>query len=158
MRIEIERKFLIDNDKVPNLDVMANKIIQGYISTPEDSKETRLRQSELGYFLTIKSTETFKRVEYEVALSKDQFDDLWELTENRIIVKERFTLLENGASIDLDLYKNELQSLIMAEVEFDTIEEAESFKIPSWFGQEVTDNHNYDNRCLATNGLETIRN
>lgn len=158
MRIEIERKFLIDNDKVPNLGVMANKIIQGYISTPEDSKETRLRQSEEGFFLTIKSTETFKRIEHEVTLSKDQFDDLWGLTENRIIVKERFTMSQNGASIDLDFYKNELQSLIMAEVEFDTIEEADTFVVPSWFGQEVTDDHNYDNRCLATNGLETIRN
>ena len=156
MHLEIERKFLVPSEKLPSLPDEYEKLIQGYISRPEDSKEVRLRQTQNTYTMTIKSVDTFKRTEIEVPLSKEQFDELWPLTENRIIVKDRYKFKGTDRIYDLDLYKNELQSLIMVEVEFPDVLTAQEFEIPNWFGEEVTDNRIYHNRNLAVDGLAIL--
>ena len=60
--------------------------------------------------------------------------------------------LEDGHTIELDVYAGALSGLIVAEVEFDDPWGAESFVAPYWFGREVTDDPAYKNQRLALAG------
>lgn len=52
-------------------------------------------------------------------------------------------------TIELDVFHGYMEPLIMAEVEFDSEEDANSFTPPEWFGEEVTYNRAYHNVNMA---------
>ena len=74
MAKEIERKFLIA--KLPELlnEATPTKLEQGYLALESDGNEVRLRKSADQYWLTIKTQGDLIREEYEVELSKAQFE------------------------------------------------------------------------------------
>ena len=51
--------------------------------------------------------------------------------------------------IELDIFENELSPLIMAEVEFDSEEEALAFVPPAWFWEDVTNDKRYHNSNMS---------
>ena len=53
---------------------------------------------------------------------------------------------------ELDVYHGELTGLVTVEVEFSSLEEAESFSPPAWFGEDITEDKRYKNKNLARNG------
>ena len=58
-----------------------------------------------------------------------------------MIVKDRYIIpLESDPDllIELDFFKNELEDLILAEVEFPDKASADRFLPPAWFGDDVT--------------------
>jgi adenylate cyclase len=57
-----------------------------------------------------------------------------------------------GLEIELDVYEDELEGFVIAEVEFDSEQQADDFEPPAWFGREVTGEDAYMNRSLATRG------
>lgn len=148
---EIERKFLIKN--LPeNLENFTHyEIRQGYIST---DPTIRLRQQDDKYILTVKSAGLMKKQEYELDLTADQFNRLWEKTEGNTIEKTRYVIpLNNGLKAELDVYKGFLSGFMNVEVEFPSTKEAILFDIPNWFGQEVTQDPRYSNSSLAKFGI-----
>ena len=52
-------------------------------------------------------------------------------------------------TIELDVFEGELAPLILAEVEFPSEEEANSFVAPEWFGEDVTYSNKYHNSNLS---------
>ena len=52
-------------------------------------------------------------------------------------------------TVELDVFEGRYQGLILAEVEFPTMEQAESFTPPSWFGPDVTLSGEYQNSRLS---------
>lgn len=54
----------------------------------------------------------------------------------------------NGKEITIDIYNGELHGLIIAEVEFKSVEDANKFTIPDWMGSEITNNKTYKNKNL----------
>lgn len=150
---EIERKFLIE--KLPeNLQQYpATEITQGYLAITSDGTEVRLRKKEDRYFQTVKSGAGLQRGEVEIELSNDQFEQLWLMTEGKRIEKSRYEIPLAATKIELDVFRGVLQGLMIAEVEFRSIEQAKSFLPPSWFGKEVTEDDRYSNRNLARWGI-----
>jgi CYTH domain-containing protein len=150
---EIERKFLAwevppDLDQYP-----ASEIAQGYLAIEPDGSEVRLRRRGVQDTLTVKTGRGRVRGEREIALSSEQFDALWPLTEGRRVEKTRYEIpADGGLVIELDVYRGELEGLVVAEVEFATEDDAERFEPPVWFGPDVTDDDAYKNRRLATDG------
>ena len=51
--------------------------------------------------------------------------------------------------IELDVFENDLAPLVLAEVEFETEEEANTFTPPEWFGEDVTFSPKYHNSNLS---------
>lgn len=155
---EIERKFLLselplDIDQFPYKDIE-----QGYLSTPENTVEYRVRKIGDSYFCTIKTVGALIRDEQEQEIEENQFNSFWKNTEGRRVSKRRYTIeREDGYSIEVDVYKDRLEGLIIAEVEFSSKEEAEKFHVPEWFGKEVTNSQKYKNKNLAlTQSLDEL--
>ena len=101
--------------------------------------------------MTVKRGAQLVRDEEEITLTKEQFETLWPMTENRCIVKKRYILHPDNrpnVTIEVDVYEEELEGLIIAEVEFSSVEESEAFNPPDWFGREVTSIAQYKNRNL----------
>lgn len=149
---EIERKFLVKS--LPsNFDQHPSVLIkQGYVEI-SSSQSIRYRQEGDKFFQTIKAGPSDNRVELEMELSKDQFDQMWPKTAGQRLSKTRFFIPVGENIADLDIYQGELDELLTVEVEFKTAEEKDQFAPPDWFGQEVTDDPSYSNYSLATNGL-----
>ena len=155
MHMEIERKFLpgplpFDIETFPKAE-----IVQGYISA---DPVIRLRRMGGERFLTVKTLGGISRGEFEMALTKDQFEALWKKTEPGAIKKTRYLIpLENGPEEglkgELDIYHGALEGLVTLEVEFLDLERARAFTPLFWFGREVTGDHRYSNNSLAAHGL-----
>jgi adenylate cyclase len=154
-RIEIERKFLVaqpppDRDRHPS-----TAIEQGYLAIADDGTEVRIRRRDGDATLTVKGGGARSRVEEELEIDGARFERLWPLTEGRRIEKTRYEIPAgaDGLTIELDVYGGALEGLVVAEVEFDSEEAADSFSGPRWLGREVTDDRRYKNQRLACDGL-----
>ena len=51
--------------------------------------------------------------------------------------------------IELDIFHDRYEGLILAEVEFDSVEESKLFEKPSWFLEDVSGKVDYTNSYLA---------
>jgi CYTH domain-containing protein len=143
---EIERKFLVrklprDFSKYPNKD-----IVQGYL--PVSGAAVRFRRCGDTYFETVKIGRGKKRVEAEVEITKEQFGKLWPATDSHI-EKTRYVIPYNGFNIELDYYHGRMEGMLVAEVEFSSVRECDSFIPPEWFGKEVTEDGRFSNLALA---------
>jgi CYTH domain-containing protein len=92
-------------------------------------------------------------LEEEFEIDADRFGRLWPLTEGRRLEKTRHLIPAGaGLTIELDVYSGALAGLMVAEVEFDSEEAADTFEPPDWFGPEVTDDVRFKNQRLACDG------
>ena len=149
MAQEVERKFLLST--LPSfLDGQSFKSIrQGYIAVEAGGNEVRVRAKGKEYWLTVKSSGTLHRTEVELPISKEDFVQLWSLTGKRQIEKHRYEIEQDGKMIEVDVFKGNLNGLILAEIEFETIEEATAFQPFTWLTKEVTQHQEFKNRNLA---------
>jgi adenylate cyclase len=150
---EIERKFLVARVPEGLLADSGKLIEQGYLVADAEGLEVRLRRKDGRCFQTVKSGQGLVRTEVEIELSADQFAALWPLTAERRLVKHRHRLTAAGRSCELDVFAGPLLGLIVAEVEFASLEAALGFAPPEWFAVEVTDDVRFRNSHLAVHGL-----
>lgn len=145
--MEIERKFLIT--QLPeNLTSYPHKEIeQGYINR---EPVVRIRRSDDKYILTCKGQGLMAREEFELPLSKEAFEHMKPKTDGIFIEKTRYLIpYDDKLTIELDVFHGKLAPLVLAEVEFDSIEEANTFIPLSWFGEDVTNTPKYHNSNLS---------
>lgn len=144
--MEIERKYLINN--LPeNLDSYPHRLLeQGYLST---EPVVRIRKDNERYELTYKSKGLMVREEYNLPLTRSSYKHLKTKIDGRLIRKKRYMIPYQSYTIELDVFENDLAPLILAEVEFQTEEEALSFTPPEWFGEDVTFSSKYHNSNLS---------
>jgi len=148
--IEIERKFLVKSLPADMQD--GTLILQGYLAHDEHM-QVRIRQYGNEYFLTVKEGAGLMRREIEVEISPGQFQSLWPSTEGRRLEKIRSLVRFGAFRIEVDRYLGDLEPLLVAEVEFSSVEESERFEKPDYFGQEVTEDEAYKNLSLAIHGI-----
>lgn len=139
--MEIERKFLIKD--MPDLTQYKCKhITQGYLST---NPVVRVREDGDKYYLTYKGSGLLAREEANLPLTKESFEHLVKKSDGKIIQKTRYLIPLDPYTIELDVFEGDHAPLIMAEVEFPSIEEANDFVPPVWFGEDVTQDKRYHN-------------
>lgn len=144
--MEIERKFLIkalpdDLDSYPYV-----HIEQGYLNT---NPVVRIRKQNNDYILTYKGKGMLAREEYNLPLNEASYVHLKTKCDGSIISKRRYIIPFNGLKIELDVFDAPFAPLIMAEVEFDSLEAACAFLPPDWFAQEVTHKPEYHNSYMS---------
>lgn len=131
---EIERKFLVKSLPLNLNDFPLEHIIQGY-----DNDGKRLRKKGDEHSETIKIGGGRVRLESSVEITENQFNSLWPKTEGRRIEKTRYKISHGADTIELDVYRGDLEGLYLVEIEFDTFESSEKFSPPEWFGREITE-------------------
>lgn len=145
--MEIERKYLI-HTLPENLEQYESKQIeQGYLCT---NPVVRIRRSNENYILTYKGAGLMMREEYNLPLTREGYEHMRDKVDGILISKTRYLLpLTDRLTIELDVFSGELDGLVLAEVEFETEEEANSFIPPKWFGEDVTFSSQYHNSTLS---------
>ena len=149
--IEIERKFLVK--EIPdNLDTYERiDMTQGYLNT---APVVRVRKENDDYVLTYKGSGLLSHSEYNLPLNKESFEHLLKKCDGIIISKSRYKIpIENNLTAELDIFKGDLDSLKLVEVEFGSVEEANNFIPPEWFGEDVTTDGRYHNSYISKYGL-----
>lgn len=155
MNQEQERKWLVDSlpknlgegDFIRQLHVVVTK-----------GRDVRLRKREkpggaTTRTLTIKKGTGESREEYDTEITPEQYRNL----DGGVaaVEKRRHETQIGNHTAEIDVYKGDLEGLVVAEVE-----DPEGFEPPEWFGQEVTEDERFKNKWLATKGIPTtpIRN
>ena len=150
--MEIEKKYLVDTSALHLEDYPKKELMQGYVLR---DPVIRARREDNNYYLTVKGKGLLAREELNLKLSREAFDTLMKKTDNAIIEKTRYLIpytyycdtkmSECHVTIELDVFKGKLSGLILAEVEFDSTEDAREFVAPSWFKEDVTSDSRYQN-------------
>mgnify|MGYP002623800127 FL=1 len=140
--MEIERKFLIK--ELPDLSQYKYvDIEQGYLST---DPVVRIRKKDDHYILTYKGRGLMAREEIEAELTAEAYEHLLKKIDGHPITKRRYLIpIDGGLTAELDIFSGHMKGLIMAEVEFDSMEAAHLFTPPDWFSDEVTNDNRYHN-------------
>lgn len=145
--MEIERKFTIN--KLPdNLDQYPCLTLeQAYLNT---APVVRVRRENDDFYLTYKGKGFLAREEYNLPLNEEAYYHLREKADGLIISKKRYRIPYNEKlTIELDVFEAPLAPLVLAEVEFESVEEAKAFTPPAWFEKDVTEDRSFSNSELS---------
>ena len=145
--MEIERKYLVSG--IPdNIDSYPCRLIeQGYLNT---SPVVRVRRDNNDYYLTYKGNGMMAREEYNLPLTEAAYLHLKPKADGIVLSKTRYLIPEKqGLTIELDVFHDDYEGLLLAEVEFDSEEKANSYNPPAWFGEDVTYSTAYHNSTLS---------
>lgn len=156
MGIEIERKFLLKNDDWKQRVSSSTDFKQGYLVGANDNSRSgkasvRIRIEGDSANVNIKSmTLDISRQEYEYSIPlEDAVKMLTELCEKPLIEKVRHVVKHEGHEWEVDVFSGDNEGLIVAEIELQN--ENEQFSVPSWIGEEVSDQVKYYNVNLIHN-------
>ena len=154
--MEIERKFLISALPDDLERYSFHLIEQGYLNT---DPVVRVRRQDDEFYLTYKGKGFLAREEYNLPLNREAYEHLITKADGNIICKKRYLIPIKGSdlTIELDVFEGAFAPLILAEVEFSSIEEAESFTPPAWFKEDVTNDRHYSNSYLSSVDLAAQR-
>lgn len=145
--MEIERKYLLQNDDWRKFVKKSINIKQGYISTSMEHT-FRVRITDNKSYLTLKGrTDTFVHPEYEYEIPLCDAEEIFNtFCKNRNLEKIRHIVEYKGHIFEIDEFKGNLSGLIFAEVELKS--EDEEIDLPDWIGLEVTGDPSYYNSNL----------
>lgn len=154
--MEIEKKFKIK--KLPeNLESYeCIHIEQGYLCR---GPIVRIRKANENYILTYKSKTDLDETQFgtkisnevELPLSEQAYMNLREKIDGSLIIKDRYKIpLKEGRVVELDIFHGYLEGLRFAEVEFDSITQAEQFQTPDWFAEDVSLDNRFSNNYLSS--------
>ena len=148
MALEIERKFLVDEKKLPAQILSGGeKISQGYLCV-EPARTVRVRIKGKRGFLTINSsTVGIVRQEFEYEIPFDDAQELLKLCVPNVLEKVRYKVEYAGKIWEVDVFCGRHSGLILAEVELLSADEV--VELPPWIEKEVSDDPRYFNSNLT---------
>ena len=146
---EVERKYLVRNERWRQHAEDATPYRQGYLSTEPD-RSVRVRIAGDKALLTIKGrSEGASRDEFEYSIPHaDAQAMLADLCLKPLIEKTRHRVPHGGVTWEVDEFEGENRGLIVAELETDE-ETARRVEKPDWLGDEVTGDARYFNVSLV---------
>ncbi len=151
MALELERKFLVHIDLLPELKQGIN-IIQGYLS---ENPSVRFRIIDGTMSMTVKDYisggERFELETPQKEVTAEEITKLIELAVCPPIVKERYKIQQQDLIWEIDVYQADNEGLITVDVEISHKDYAIFF--PSWVNteKEITDDSRYSNINLGRN-------
>lgn len=147
MAKEIERKYLVTSLEAIKDAIAVYHIEQAYLSV---RPVVRLRIRDEEAFITIKGKSApggISRDEWEYALPPSDAREMMSMALGQRLIKERYLVPYEGHTWELDVFRGAYEGLCLAEIELS--DEAETFALPPWVGDEVTGQVAYHNATLA---------
>lgn len=147
MGYEIERKFLVDTQKLNLQDAAGRqKMRQGYLLN-ETGKNVRIRISGDHAYLTVKGKgQGIRRLEFEYEIPVNDALEMLALTDGKAIEKTRYFFEVGGHVWEVDVFEGDNAGLVVAEIEL--ADENEAFELPGWAKKEVSGDPRYLNARL----------
>ena len=147
MALEIERRFLIKNDKWKEFITKKITVEQGYLTKSLDDWIIRIRFSGKEFKVAFKKhIESFTNFEFEYAIPQKDGEIMMSNLSNTI-KKDRFFLEIEKKSWIIDCFKEKNYPLEIAEIELSR--EAEELSLPSFISKEITRLTHYSNYSLS---------
>lgn len=148
MAQEIERKFLVIPDKLPQKLPPGDEFVQVYLGF---SPTVRVRiVNDRKAFMTVKGKGLVSREEIEFEIPIEDARDLLGLALGNPVRKTRYEIPRGDVVWELDVYHGELDGLLTLEVELES--EDQEVELPEFVGREVTEDPRYKNSALAQFG------
>jgi adenylate cyclase len=153
---EIERKFLVRDDRWRPAVYRSERLRQGYLVS-DATRSVRIRITGDAAHLNIKSaTLGVSRSEYEYPIPLSDAGELLEqLCRQPLLEKTRHWLRYGEHVWEVDVFDGDNAGLIVAEVELSAPDE--DFARPPWLGEEVSHDRRYYNSCLAEHPYQDWR-
>ena len=147
MALEIERRFLLQNDSWREFITEKIFIEQGYLSTSLDDWIIRIRFNGKDFKIALKKhIKGFTNFEFEYPIPPRDGEKIMSNLSN-IIKKERFFLKFEKKSWIVDCFKENNYPLEIAEIELSN--EDEDIILPPFISKEITSQKHYSNFSLA---------
>lgn len=155
MSLEIERKFLLPeiSESLVHEGKLQfrseHRIEQTYLALDTD-QELRVRRiidletNEMSFTHTFKKGNGLAREEIEYSISEAIYDQIIQAFDAIPLTKNRITAVWEDMVVEIDCYDQ--VDLIVVEVEFDSLEEANAFVAPEWFGKDISSEKQYSNK------------
>lgn len=158
--MEIERKFLVNANKLDLTNCKNSKLEQYYLSySPEIRVRKKTYDNDVKCFFTYKSDGDMVRKEIEIEVSNDFYNKFKDCAKGRVISKVRYEFyLFKGLVAEVDIYEGDLNGLMVVEVEFASEIDSQDFtnNIPSWFGKEITCDRKFKNKNLSSINIDEL--
>ena len=156
MSLEIERRFLIENDEWKNFITHKTFIEQGYLSYDMDDWIVRIRFNGKNFKIALKKhIKNFTNYEFEYLIPSEDGEKIISNL-NKTIKKERFFLKVNKRNWIIDCFKEKNYPLKIAEIELK--EEKEEIIIPNFLSKEITGLRIFSNFSLTKYPLSKWKN
>tara|TARA_Y100000589_G_C27138289_1_gene623514 strand:- start:247 stop:738 length:492 start_codon:yes stop_codon:yes gene_type:complete len=147
MNLEIERRFLIKNNKWRKYIINKVAITQGYLSSNDDGWIVRLRSENKQFKLTLKKhIVNSTSLEYEYKIDSNEGIQILSNIKYKI-QKYRFFLKVNNQDWLVDIFQDRNAPLEIAEIELDS--EKKKIFIPDFISKEITGIKNFSNFQLS---------
>jgi len=157
MAKEIERKYLVIEDKLPELK-NGEAYLQGYLCL---SPLIRFRVTGNDTCINIKNVKSGKIVrdefEFHNELTEEEVNELKSLATKKPIQKIRYKIEHRGMIWEIDVYQGDNEGLITAEIEMPSEDFTPDF--PDWVNKdmEITNDEKYFNRNLGDHPYKEFR-
>lgn len=162
MGLEIEKKWVIDKDKIPYDLSKADcfEIKQTYINyTPEIRVREIKNNGVVWYMMAIKryvNDDALTREESDFYITQKEYESTVGKGLDNTIYKKRYQFEVDGLTYAVDIFEGDLEGLAYLEIEFESEELANSFETPDWIIKDVTNDRRYKNQELAQYGMPEI--
>jgi CYTH domain-containing protein len=132
------------------------QIVEGYLSSQTGKDQLIRLEADQAHFVLSERDPAGDLVEKLAPLPREHAEALFGLCIGQISYDRLHLPPQSGLShaIQLDrvVYPS---SFDLITVEFDDVQQAEAFQVPTWFGPEVTTEFTYEWRYIALNGLQS---
>ena len=152
MKQEIERKYAVnylpeDLEITDIIDIEQAFIYKDAKTVIRIRKICNKKSNTIEYIYTVKTkgdiayhkdSTVANAYEIESYIQEEEFNKLIKNKISSIIRKTRMIIpIENNLKVEMDIYKDYLQDLITAEIEFPNEDIAKKFQKPEWLGEEM---------------------
>lgn len=154
MPLEIERKFLLADERWREEVVRCRRMRQGYLGGSGGRASIRVRVEDDAAHLNIKAAVVGSvRAEYEYAIPLGEAQEMLDQLSVGRIDKTRHFIERDGLTWEIDEFHGDNAGLVVAEVELDNARQ--DVPRPAWLGREVTQERRYYNHDLALHPYRT---
>ncbi|AMN43241.1 CYTH domain-containing protein [Rhodoplanes sp. Z2-YC6860] len=135
--LEIERKFLVENDDWKDAVIGSVRIRDGLIASTNGQK-VRVRITDSAATVVLKSRKSgISRFEFEYPIPLSDAQQIMRtMCTAHILDKTRYFVAHAGATWSIDVYTGLLEGIVVAEIELARPDQP--IDLPAWIGREIT--------------------
>lgn len=138
---EFERTYLAKELPSGFERVPSEEMLDIYIPSSVEHPVLRIRKAGEKYEITKKEPlekgDASHQIETTIPLTRVEYSEFCKLPGKRV-QKTRFYYQENKVGYEIDVFRGDLEGLVLVDVEFSSLEERDAFMPPTWCLAEVT--------------------